>query len=905
MPNNPVRNSPSIAVVGAGASGALLATRLLRSLNGLAATVRLIDPSPTTGQGVAYSTNDWRHRLNVPSKKMSAFPEEPDHFVRWLAARGEDANPIGFAPRGLYGDYLADCLERANRSSSVELIRVHEQVVEIRRGSSVASYGVRCSGSTRFEADWVVLATGSPRSAKSWAPVELIASDHFIADPWQALNSAAVTNASDILLVGAGLTMVDTAISLGRSRAVDAPVRIHVLSRTGILPAAHLPVPNPPLETPQLPAGPLTLDQVRSLVKQQVSLALAASGDWRPGIDSLRPITNNIWARLSPDDQLEFLRTDLRSWDTRRHRMSPQTGQLIDGMIAAGHLIQHTGTVTGCEERSGRVSVEVGDSSTLEVDVVIDCTGPSNVSQHSGTGDMLLAETMAQGLATAHNLSTGLQVDAAGHLIDSAGQAQTRFLAIGPIRKGSEWETTAMPEIRVQAASIAAEIARTVTRRVRRPKSLDLHGLQVSASPQAVDAYNDALGRLLRVQSGVEDALLEALRHDEDFALAHIAMAILEHEYDRPTGALQHLELAEGAVERRGSAREKAFVATMGRRIRGLDPQGNGVVAYLNDFPRDALAVSVAVPTIAFAGIYSVPQDAWELVDRLAPSYGDDWWFTGLLAFIRQEQGRLAEADQLSAKSLSVEPSAGTAVHARAHVFFESGEHRAGLDWLDGWIDGCGRDAVNRAHFSWHAALHEFALGDDDAAWRRYERQLAPPMVSGVRALVDSASLLWRWRVDDVLLEPRIAQAPIRSVDRHDLLRPATPFVAMHSAVAMAVAGDLAGLETLRVHCWHSDNQVMREVSAGVVQALAWFVEGRFADCATLLQGLAPKWHAIAGSDAQREILLDTLIAALIKAGRCADAARMLQQRLDLRPRPRDQRALAAVVRSFVAEAPR
>ena len=79
-------------------------------------------------------------------------------------------------------------------------------------------------------------------------------------------------------------------------------------------------------------------------------------------------------------------------------------------------------------------------------------------------------------------------------------------------------------------------------------------------------------------------------------------------------------------------------------------------------------------------------------------------------------------------------------MHARAHVYYEVGEHEAGLTWIDPWIESCGRDAIHRAHFSWHAALHELAMNDEGAVCQRYERQLAPPAVSGTRALVDSAA---------------------------------------------------------------------------------------------------------------------------------------------------------------------
>ena len=210
-------------------------------------------------------------------------------------------------------------------------------------------------------------------------------------------------------------------------------------------------------------------------------------------------------------------------------------------------------------------------------------------------------------------------------------------------------------------------------------------------------------------------------------------------------------------------------------------------------FPRDALAVSVAVPTVAFGGLTSGTQTA-ELVESLGRTYGDDWWYAGQLAFVRQDQERWAEAEELSSYALSVEPSSGHAVHARAHVFYETGDHAAGLAWLDEWIRTRGPEANHRSHFSWHAALHELMQDDVEAVRRRYARELDPSVVSGSRVVVDSGALLWRGRVtgawtDDLPVAEVRAHAPAEW-----LTAPPTPFAAMHSAVLLAADGDAAAL---------------------------------------------------------------------------------------------------------------
>ena len=227
------------------------------------------------------------------------------------------------------------------------------------------------------------------------------------------------------------------------------------------------------------------------------------------------------------------------------------------------------------------------------------------------------------------------------------------------------------------------------------------------------------------------------------------------------------------------------------------------------------------MPTIAFAGVTEVPEEAWSLVERARPAYGDDWWFTGLLAFVRQEQGRFDEAMSLSCDSLAVEPGAGHSAHARAHAHYETGDHVAGLAWMDGWVTSEGRSIDSLSHFAWHAALHELSLGDLDAVRRRYDAQLRPEHGLGCRALVDSGSLLFRWA-----LTPDAADVPgleqVAALAGRDVLeRPATPFLAMHSAVTLLALDDRPGLDTLARWAAGHQHPTQREVVAPLARALA------------------------------------------------------------------------------------
>jgi tetratricopeptide (TPR) repeat protein len=472
---------------------------------------------------------------------------------------------------------------------------------------------------------------------------------------------------------------------------------------------------------------------------------------------------------------------------------------------------------------------------------------------------------------------------------------------IGALRRGQLWETTAVPELRAQAEVIGRAVAAVLPgpRLRRRPR--DAYGLPLSTTPAAAAAYDAALGRVLRVQSGAEGLVAEALAADDGFALGHAVRALLGAEW-----AVDGIdvEASLASAERSAAtadARERRFIEVAADRVRRPGPAANAaLIAYLQSYPEDALAVSLAVPTIAFGGATEVPAEAWALVQGLAPAYGADWWYRGLLAFVRQDQGRFEEARELAERSLADEPAAGHAVHAAAHVHYEMGEHAVGLAWLDRWISSCGATASHRAHFSWHAALHELSLGDDAAVRRRFAAQLSPADVTGVRALVDSASLLWRghvagvWPASDLVpdLTPVLATVP-----ESLLLDPPTPFVAMHAAVALAAAGDRRRLAWLRRAVDGRTEPVFVDTVTPLAYAVELLAHQDFDGAAERLGALRGV-DLLGGSAAQRELIEETLLYSLVAAGRYDQAAAVLDRRLGRRPSPRDRQRREHITRT-------
>ena len=901
-------NRPHVVVVGAGASGTLTTIHLVRASGrrGAGVEITLLDPADRWGRGTAFGTTDDQHLLNVPASGMSALPEDPSHFVQWRGGAAYE-----FAPRREYARYLDELLTATLNSSLVNTTVRHHRLraVGVRRAATGAV--VDLDGGSELAADAVVLACGLPGPGSEWAPESVRDSAFFVSDPWGPGALDVVrrdrTGPADVLVVGTGLTMVDVVLSLtdqhnARNRVVLA------VSRSGRLPKTHAPVQRPAV-IPDISSWGGRLDDLRSAIRDHVVTAARSTGDWRPGIDGLRFQVAALWSRLSEDDRVEFLRRDAGTWNTLRHRMPLSSATQLARLRRLGRLELGRAEVIAAQPLPlGGLSVELSDGSRRDVGWMVNCTGPRTDIRCLGDPllDDILRPRAGSALATPATAGMGVRTDN-GRLIDSDGSSRSPVWALGALRRGELWESTAVPEIRSQALAVATAVVEAVAPRARRladgrlvgghhpvARPRDPLGLPLSATAEAAALFNAGLERVMRLQDGGDDLVREATQVDPDFAVAHAALALLGHEAGASVDVQASLRAARRAARRRADDRERSFVEVVGARVKDAPGAGaRALMAHIAEHPRDVLAVSAAVPTIAFSGVTDVQQEAWELVEGLAPAYGDHWWYISLLAFTRQDQSRFEEAGLLAESALSCEPSSGHAVHANTHVFYEAGQHEVGLAWLDHWVSASGRGASHRAHFSWHAALHELALGDVEAVRRRYYSQLAPPVVTGVRALIDSASLLWRWRVMMSGIDSRDVPPLATVLDHVDagmLTAPTTPFVALHSAIAHAGVGDVAALNALAKHCRQSRNPAMRATVTAICDALGAVVEERYGDAAVVLTDAMPGLSRLGGSAAQREVLEETLLMCLVRGEQVERARRLLDGRLERRPSPHDLR---------------
>ena len=442
MEEETARSKRPVAIIGGGYSGTILAAKLAR----LGVESFLIDGSGRMGRGTAYSTLEPAHLLNVAAHNMSAFADDPDDFALRFEAAGGDRSD--YAERRFYGKYMGDILDRAVASGHVECIDA--QALSAERGDTHWTIGLD-DGRT-LESAALVLAMGnqSPEPLAGLAD----AGARYIANPWGEEARKAIDEAvgagGDILLIGTGLTMVDTVLSLD---SAGFGGNILALSRRGQMPRSHDKVEPAPVALDEVPSGSV-IGLWRWLRRR------SAKHGWRAAVDSLRPHSHPLWQGLSLDQQRRFLRHARPYWDVHRHRIAPRVAQRMVELIAEGRLTVAAGRILAARDAGSALEVDIrrrGAKSpeTKRFACAINCTGPLHAI--GKTRDPLLRGLLDSGAIEPDALGIGLGLE------DGARVAGAENLwAMGGLTKGQYWEIIAVPDIRHQAAGIAAQIVEEI-----------------------------------------------------------------------------------------------------------------------------------------------------------------------------------------------------------------------------------------------------------------------------------------------------------------------------------------------------------------------------------------------------------------------------------------------------------
>lgn len=448
-----------IAIVGGGASGILLLLHLVRQASHPVKIVLFNKGYPLV-EGVAYSTHDKSHLLNVRAGRMSAYPDDPSHFVNWLSVHedyvsereNENLNDL-FIPRYLYGQYLKETYQKvtANLPVGFELKIIEDRVNGIEKRNV---YHLHTENGLTIQCEKTILCTGI-ESASGLPGIKTKFNDpRIISNPWSKQVQLPPGN-KDVMVIGTGLTMVDTVLSLLNAGFKG---KIVALSKHGQLPMAH-PEHKQTVKPIEDFIAPEDLSSLFNIIKKRIKEHPDPQGWEEPVLEDIRPYTQQLWFNYTKEEKQRFLRHLQHLWSKLRHRIPYEIFLQLKSAIEKNKLELVGGKLIDlkCHDTSLKVIYtdrKSGAEKSILVDRIYNCTGP--VLDVEKSMNPAIQSLYKNGLIRNSDAMLGPDALPDGRLIDQTGNAHSDLFLLGPPMRGSIWEAVAVPEIRTGAKNIAS-----------------------------------------------------------------------------------------------------------------------------------------------------------------------------------------------------------------------------------------------------------------------------------------------------------------------------------------------------------------------------------------------------------------------------------------------------------------
>ena len=432
----------------------------------------------------------------------------------------------------------------------------------------------------------------------------------------------------------------------------------------------------------------------------------------------------------------------------------------------------------------------------------------------------------------------------------------------------------------------------------------DRYGLALSTSSEAAAAaYREGIDLMLAAWPGAEQTLDAAIAADPGFALAHAARARMHYFYAEGRAAKAKAATARELVASNGSDREKSHVEALALGMEGQPAKSlERALAHLDGWPRDAVIMSLplgAFGLFAFSGMADHDQARVDLCERHAHHYADDWWFLTYLGWSHTENGNLARGRRTTERAFEKRRENAHAVHALAHAMFEDGSAADAEALIATWLPTYDRSGILHGHISWHEALLALEYGDPVRALAIYADRVQPGVSTApaITAVSDAASLLWRCLVYGHPVPKQVWDDAAAHAERA-FPTAGIAFADLHVGLAEAATGNRAGMDK-RIGELEARLRAGKLAAGPVVPAICRaahaFADGDYAGCVRILEPVAAEVVRVGGSHAQREVIEDTLLVALLKSGQMSTARTLLDGRLHRRPSPRDARWRASI----------
>ncbi|WP_075289287.1 FAD/NAD(P)-binding protein [Pararhizobium arenae] len=466
---------PIVGIIGGGFTGATVALHL--AAMEAAADILVFEPRTHLGAGLAYDTSEPVHRVNVPAGKMSAYPDDPESFLRWLEetdalsqdAEAFSADGVSFPRREVFGRYVGAQLAPFVSSGRIDHRRT--RVVGVQREHD--RWHLSCEDGRTVAVDILVLAVSHPSPSLPRVLRALAGEPKLVADATRPNALDPIDRQDRVLVVGNGLTAADVIAAL-RKRGHEGSIT--AISRRGLRSRGHPKAAQEPfgdfLTVPALRASEL-LRRVRSEIRG----ASRAGLSWHAVLDAVRAQGQSIWAILPIAERRRIVRHLRPFWDAHRFRIAPQVEQALDEAIAEGSLSILAASVLSTEKAGTGFRVVLRKrfetrALPLDVHAIVVTTGP-------GHGDILQSQALLSQLAAEGWLSlcpTGLGIlnEPDARAITAKGEPLENLLIAGPLARGTVGELMGLPQVTEHAVMVARRVADSLARlepaRIRMPK---------------------------------------------------------------------------------------------------------------------------------------------------------------------------------------------------------------------------------------------------------------------------------------------------------------------------------------------------------------------------------------------------------------------------------------------------
>ena len=452
-----------IAIIGAGFSGTLVLANIVKTAQENC-SIAIIDKLESFNKGIAYNPSSSMFLLNVATKRMSAFSNDPDHFLNWVCKQNSfelfsrEALANSFLPRDIYRQYLSsiwdETIELAqSKNIQIECFFSYAENINLLD----EKYIITTESGDSIIAKQVILSTGN-QTPSNKALRQKLDNNHsrYFQNPWKIETITNFEPELNILIIGNGLTMVDTTMGLVENHFQN---KIYAVSPNGfnVLPHLHNNIAyifDLDLDDPNFSLTYL-LRKVNAEVKKLSKLGITSE----PVVDALRSKTQEIWKKLTVAEKRFFMRHLRHIWGVSRHRIAPHIYRKIQNLrinkkleVIAGeiHKISDAGThleVTLFNKKSNKFK-------TIQVSRIINCTGPQTNLKESENA--LLHKLFVEGFLSQDELNLGTKIDLKTYeILDSNNKRVPCFYTLGVNLKGELWESVAIPELKVQAKEVA------------------------------------------------------------------------------------------------------------------------------------------------------------------------------------------------------------------------------------------------------------------------------------------------------------------------------------------------------------------------------------------------------------------------------------------------------------------